>query len=149
MNTTINAGQVLQSKACCYHATGPNTTAFDALEIMANKNIGALLVMENNKLVGVFSERDYARKVILKGKSSKGCTVGELMSSPPITVGPKASLTDCMVLMTKNNIRHLPVIDNGVLKGVMSIRDVVSKIISDQEMVIEQLENYISDVEYK
>ena len=149
MYTSISVGQVLQSKGCCYHAVGPDTSAYDALGIMADKNIGALLVMENNRLVGVFSERDYARKVILKGKSSKGSTVRELMSSPPICVEPKTSLKECMVLMTKNNIRHLPVLDNGVLKGIVSMRDVVFKIISDQEMVIEQLENFIGDVEYK
>jgi CBS domain-containing protein len=148
MYTSITAGQVLQSKGQVFHAVGPDMLAYDALEIMSDSNIGALLVVENGHLQGVFSERDYARKVILKGKSSKTTVVRELMSSPPIFVSPETSLKECMVLMTNNHIRHLPVLQNGAIKGVVSIGDVVNTVISEQEMVIEELENYIEGNEY-
>jgi CBS domain-containing protein len=139
---------VLRAKGPGFHAIGPEATAYDALEIMAEKNIGAMLVVENGRLVGVFSERDYARKVILRGKSSKGTTVRELMSSPPITVNMDASMRDCMVLMTENRIRHLPVMDKDLLWGVVSIGDVVNTIISEQEKAIQDMENYIAGNEY-
>jgi CBS domain-containing protein len=139
---------VLRAKGPGFHAIGPEATAYDALEIMAEKNIGAMLVVENGRLVGVFSERDYARKVILRGKSSKGTTVRELMSSPPITVNMDASMRDCMELMTENRIRHLPVMDKDLLWGVVSIGDVVNTIISEQEKAIEDMENYIAGNEY-
>ncbi len=148
MYTSITVGQVLRTKGYGFYAIAPDATAYDALERMADKNIGALMVMENGKLVGVFSERDYARKVILKGRSSKSTTVRELMSSKPICVDPDKSLRDCMVLMTQNHIRHLPVMDNDVLLGVVSNRDVVDTVISDQAEAIEKLENYISGTEY-
>lgn len=149
MYTSITAGQVLQSKGKGLHEVGPDMTAYDALEIMADKNVGALLIVENGHLKGVFSERDYARKVILRGKSSKSTLVQELMSGPPISVSPGTSLQECMVLMTKNHIRHLPVLDNGAIKGVVSIGDVVSMVISEQEIVIEKLKNYIGGNEYR
>jgi CBS domain-containing protein len=149
MQTTITVSQLLRAKKQGFYAVVPDIIAYDALEIMAEKNVGALLVVENGKLMGVFSERDYARKVILKGKSSKSTTVRELMSSPPIVIGPEASLQDCMVVLTQNHIRHLPVIDNGVLTGVVSIGDVVNAIISEQHVVIEQLKDYIGGNEYK
>jgi CBS domain-containing protein len=148
MYTAITVSQVLRSKGQGFHAVGPEATAYDALEIMADKNIGALLVVEDGRLIGVFSERDYARKVILKGKSSKGTTVRELMSSPPISVGMDASMQDCMVLMTINRIRHLPVVDHDLLRGVVSIGDVVNTIMSEQEKAIADLENYIAGNEY-
>jgi CBS domain-containing protein len=148
MYVSITVGQVLRAKGHGFHAVGPEATAYDALEIMAEKNVGALLVIEGGKLAGVFSERDYARKVILKGKSSKNTKVRELMSSPPITIGSQTSLRDCMVLMTENHIRHLPVINDGVLMGVMSIGDVVNAIISEQTTAINELENYIAGNEY-
>jgi CBS domain-containing protein len=116
---------------------------------MAEKDVGALLVVEGGKLIGVFSERDYARKVILKGKASKNTSVRELMSSPPIAVAPDASLRDCMVLMTNNRVRHLPVIDHETLVGVISIGDVVNAIISEQEATIEELEEYIAGTGYQ
>jgi CBS domain-containing protein len=122
--------------------------AYEALELMADKNIGAILVVENKNLVGVFSERDYARKVILKGKSSKMTTVGDLMSSPPITAGPELTLRECMMLMTANHIRHLPILEGGTLIGVVSIGDVVNAIITEQQEQIEELENYITENEY-
>lgn len=149
MSTTITVGQVLKAKGYGFHGIGPEATAYDALEMMAEKNVGALLVMENGRLIGVFSERDYARKVILKGKSSKNTAVRELMGSPPIHVAPKASLKECMVLMTNNHVRHLPVMDNGALLGVISIRDAVNAVISEQESTIEELEEYIAGTGYR
>jgi len=140
---------VIRRKGNGYHAIGPDATAYDALEIMSEKNIGALLVVENGTLAGVFSERDYARKVILEGKSSKDTAVRELMSSPAITVDMKQSLRDCMVLMNHSCIRHLPVLDNNILMGVVSIRDVVDSIIASQESTIEELEEYIAGTGYR
>jgi CBS domain-containing protein len=148
MYTDITVGQVLRAKGSGYHAISPDATAYSALELMAEKDIGALMVMENDKLVGIFSERDYARKVILKGKASKSTTVREIMTSSPIWIKPAMTLMDCMVLMTKKHIRHLPVMDNDVLLGVLSTRDVVGTIISDQESTIENLENYIAGTGY-
>jgi CBS domain-containing protein len=149
MYTSITVGQVLRTKGHGFHAAGPETTAYDALEIMAEKNVGALLVVESGRLIGVFSERDYARKVILRGKSSKSTTVREIMSSPPISVSPGTSLRDCMVLMTNNRVRHLPVKEHDVLLGVVSIGDVVNTIISDQESTIAELEDYIAGTGYR
>jgi CBS domain-containing protein len=148
MNTSISVGQVLRAKGYGYHAISPDATAYSALELMAEKNRGVLMVMENEKLVGVFSERDYARKVILKGKASKSTTVREIMTGSPITIRPSMTLWESMVLMSQNHIRHLPVVDNDVLLGVLSNRDVVKKLISDYESTIEKLENYISGNEY-
>jgi CBS domain-containing protein len=149
MNTTIMVSQVLKKKGQGFHGIGPEATAYDALEVMAEKNVGALLVVEEGRLAGIFSERDYARKVILQGKSSKNTTVRELMSSPPISVVPETSLQECMVLMTKERIRHLPVMTNGMLTGVVSIGDVVNAIISEQETTIEELEEYIAGTGYR
>jgi len=149
MITVISVGQVIRKKGNGFYAIGPEATAYDALEIMAEKNVGALLVLENGTLAGVFSERDYARKVILKGKSSKETTVRELMSSPAITVALHQSLRDCMVLMNRGHVRHLPVMDNDVLMGVVSIKDVVSAIIAAQESTIEELEEYIAGTGYR
>jgi CBS domain-containing protein len=148
MQTSITVSQVLRAKGHGFHAVGPEATAYDALEIMAEKNVGALLVIENGELAGVFSERDYARKVILKGKSSKNTKVRELMSSPPITVGTQTSLRECMVLMTEHHVRHLPVMSNGVLLGVLSIGDVVNAVISEQATAINDLADYIAGNEY-
>lgn len=119
-------------------------TAYKALEIMANKDIGALLVIDEEQLVGIFSERDYSRKVILKGKSSKKTTVGELMTSPVFSISPEKSIEECMILMTAKHCRHLPVIESGKLIGVISIRDVVSTIITTQKVEIEDLRTYIA-----
>ncbi len=148
MYTSITVGQVLRQKGHGSHGIAPDALAYEALELMADKNIGALMVMENGNLVGVFSERDYARKVILKGRTSKSTTVRELMSSKLISASPEMLLRDCMVLMAQNHIRHLPVMDKDVLLGVLSNRDVVDTIISDQADAIESLENYISGTEY-
>lgn len=149
MITTITVDRILKRKGYGFHSVGPESTAYEALEIMAEKNVGALPVVESGRLIGVFSERDYARKVILKGKSSKSATVREVMSGPPITVGRETPLRDCMVLMTENRVRHLPVMDHEVPLGVVSIGDVVSAIISDQESTIEELEDYIAGTGYR
>ena len=149
MYSSITVGQVLRKKGHSFITIGPDASAFDALEAMEEKNVGAVLVVENGRLIGVFSERDYARKVILKGKSSKNTRVRELMSGSPVTVNSATSLRDCMLLMTERHVRHLPVTDNDVLTGVLSMRDVVNIIISDQESTIEELEEYIAGTGYR
>lgn len=149
MYTAITVGQVMRKKGYGYHGIGPGATAYDGLEVMAEKNIGALLVVEEGRLIGVFSERDYARKVILKGKASKSTTVRDVMTGSPISVNPAMTLRDCMVMMTHNRVRHLPVLDNGVLLGVVSIGDVVNSIISEQESTIEELQEYIAGTGYR
>ena len=122
----------------------PQSSTFEALELMAEKNIGALLVLENDKVIGIFTERDYARKVVLKGKSSKTTNVGELMTSEVLYVSPEATIEDCMALMTQKRARHLPVLDAGKLAGVVSIGDVVKAVITDREFTIRELERYIT-----
>jgi CBS domain-containing protein len=144
MYNTMTVHDILRSKGNGYLAMPPGATAYAALEVMADHNVGALLVMDEGKLVGVFSERDYARKVILLGKSSRSTTIGELMSSPPICASPGSTLHDCMVLMTTNHIRHLPIMEVRTVVGVVSLGDVVGLIIRSQEATINQLENYIS-----
>ncbi|MDH4162476.1 MAG: CBS domain-containing protein [Nitrospirota bacterium] len=148
MYDSIRVSDVLRKKGQGYLGIGPKAMAYDALELMAQKNVGALMVVDEGRLVGVFSERDYARKVILKGKSSKSTTVEDLMSSPPICARPQMTMNECMVLMTAHHVRHLPVLDGGTVAGVVSIGDVVATIIKDQEATIHQLENYISGEEY-
>ena len=143
MDTARTVRDILRKKGHGYWGVPPRTMAYDALEMMSEKNIGALLVVDRQNLVGIFSERDYARKVILKGKSSRTTTVEELMSSPPICAGLDMTIHECMVLMSKNQIRHLPVLDKGVLSGVLSVSDVVADIIETQEATIHQLEGYI------
>ncbi|MDA0689896.1 MAG: CBS domain-containing protein [Proteobacteria bacterium] len=121
----------------------PNATVYEAIQMLADKRVGALLVMEDSKLLGIISERDYAREVILKGRASKETRVKDIMSSNVITVSSTAGVQDSLGLMTNNRIRHLPVVDGGVVQGVISMGDLVKDIISDQQSTIEQLENYI------
>ncbi|MFQ6023705.1 MAG: CBS domain-containing protein [Acidiferrobacterales bacterium] len=139
---TVN--ELLQAKGHDYWSVTPDTSVFDALKMMADKNVGALLVLEAETLVGLLSERDYARKVILKGRSSKKTPVKEIMSENVVYVTPDRTVEECMALMTDKRIRHLPVMEGNRLMGVISIGDVVKAIISDQEFMIEQLEHYIS-----
>jgi signal-transduction protein with cAMP-binding, CBS, and nucleotidyltransferase domain len=148
MYASKSVSEVLHRKGQGYWAVSPHTTAYDALELMAEKNIGALMVMDEKRLIGMFSERDYARKVILKGKSSRTTSVQELMSSPPICATPGMNLRECMALMTSNHIRHAPVVENGVVLGLLSLGDVVAATIADQEEVIIQMENYIVGDDY-
>ena len=148
MYSTVTIGQVLHAKGHGFFAISPGASAYAALEMMADKNVGALLVVEYGRLVGVFSERDYARKVILKGRSSKSTTVAELMSCPPICAGSALTIRDCMALMVNNHIRHLPIVDNGVIIGLVSIGDVVKTVISEQDTAIQALENYVTGNDY-
>jgi len=122
----------------------PDTPVYHALEIMVEKNVSALLVMENDKLAGIFTERDYARKVVLKGKSSKDTPIGEIMTKDLITVKPNSTIDECMELMTGKYIRHLPVVENDKLAGIISIGDVVRHIIQEQKSIIGHMEQYIA-----
>ena len=135
---------VLGKKKKGIFAISPDASVYDALVLMAEKEVGALLVMRGNDLVGVISERDYARKIALMGRSSKETDVSEVMSSPPMTVSPRATVTECMQLMTDKRRRHLPVVDNGVVVGIVSIGDLVNWIVSSHEKTIEQLHGYIA-----
>jgi CBS domain-containing protein len=126
------------------HAIAPTASVFDAVKLMALKNIGALLVMEQDRIVGVFTERDYARKVVLMARSSKDTPVTDVMTTAVIYVRPDQTSEDCMALMTQNRVRHLPVIDDGKLIGLISIGDLVKGIISEQKFIIEQLQHYIT-----
>jgi CBS domain-containing protein len=121
----------------------PDKSIFDALEMIADKNVSDLLVLESGKLVDIFTERDYARKLILKGKSSKNTKVSDLMTKNILYVGSKNTIEDCMKLMTGKRVRHLPVIGTGRLIGIVTIGDLVKQIISEQQSTIHQLENYI------
>lgn len=136
--------QLLTSKGHDVWSIAPDTTVLNALQLMADRKIGALLVLDEDKLVGVFSERDYARKVVLKGKSSKDTSVGDVMSSNIVRVVPDQTTELCMSLMTEKRVRHLPVVDGDKVIGVISIGDVVKAVIADREDVIEQLEQYIA-----
>jgi CBS domain-containing protein len=136
---------MLKTKGHEIWSVSPYATVFEALEMMADKDIGALLVIEDGKLVGIFSERDYARKVILKGRASKDTAVSELMTQTVFCVNPENTLEDCMALMTSKQIRHLPVVSNERLAGMITLGDVVKRIISDQEFTIHQLESYVYD----
>ncbi|RMG32063.1 MAG: CBS domain-containing protein [Bacteroidetes bacterium] len=140
----ISVNQLLRQKGNELWTISPDASVFEALQLMAEKNIGALPVVENDRLVGIFSERDYARKVILKGKSSHQTQVRELMSSPVHHVKGRRTMEDCMRLMTEKRIRHLPVVENGQLVGIITIGDVVKAVISQQQNTIRDLENYIS-----
>jgi len=135
--------QLLQGKGGGVLSVTPQSTVYDALKLMAEKNIGALLVMSNGKLEGILSERDYARKVILLGKSSHELEVREIMSDEVVTVTPVQTVDDCMALMTGRRIRHLPVLDNGKVIGVLSIGDLVKAVIAMQQQTIQELESYI------
>ncbi|MDP9782438.1 CBS domain-containing protein [Pseudomonas fluorescens] len=125
------------------HSIAPEQTVLEALQIMAEKNVGALPVIEDGQVVGVFSERDYARKMVLKGRSSVGTPVRTIMSAPVITADSQQSIDRCMEVMTDSHLRHLPVLDNGQLIGLLSIGDLVKEAIVEQADLIRQLEHYI------
>jgi CBS domain-containing protein len=144
MDLVDTVRSVLKQKGQNVWSVAPEALVYDAIEMMADKRIGALLVISGDKLVGVISERDYARKVILKGKSSKQAEVKEIMTSPVIFVAPEQTVEECMKIMTNHRIRHLPVVENEKVVGVLSIGDLVKWIISAHEETIHQLHNYIA-----
>ena len=138
------AAQILSSKPDrTIHTITPAASVYDALKLMADKNVGALLVIEGEKIAGIITERDYARKMILMGRTSKDTPVRDIMASEVLYVRPDQTSEECMALMTENRIRHLPLIDGGKLVGLISIGDLVKDIISEQRFTIDQLEHYI------
>jgi len=140
--TTVN--QLLKHKGHSVWSVAPNASVYEALESMAEKGVGALVVLRDGKLAGIFSERDYARKVILKGRSSKDTPVREIMTEKVYYLKPDQTVEDCMALMTEKRIRHLPVVVDDQVVGLISIGDVVKSIISEQKFMIEKLEQYIT-----
>jgi CBS domain-containing protein len=137
------ASQLLKHKGRVIYSVPPDAPVLDAIREMAEHGVGALLVMQGDKLMGVLSERDYARKVILKGRSSSETLVSQIMSTPVLTVKPDESINDCMRLMTERRVRHLPVVENDHVIGVLSIGDLVRAVVEEQKQTIEQLEHYI------
>ncbi|HLT82022.1 MAG TPA: CBS domain-containing protein [Cyclobacteriaceae bacterium] len=135
---------ILEEKGHAVVSVPPSVTAFNALEVMRDMNVGGLLIVDQDTLVGIFTERDYARKVILKGKHSREIPVSELMTPNPITVTQDTSIEECMTLMTNKHIRHLPVMEGDSIVGVISIGDVVRFVIEEQRYIIEHLEQYIT-----
>jgi CBS domain-containing protein len=139
-----SVAQILKTKPeQTVHTITPSTSVFEAVRRMAEKNIGALLVMEDVNIVGIITERDYARKIVLIGRSSKETAVRDIMTSPVMYVRPDQTNEECMALMTDNRVRHLPVMDSGKLIGIISIGDLVKDIIAEQKFTIQQLEHYI------
>ncbi|HEY8708592.1 MAG TPA: CBS domain-containing protein [Burkholderiaceae bacterium] len=136
---------ILKSKANpAVHTIGPAASVFEAVQAMAQKDIGALVVVEHDQIVGMITERDYARKVALMARASRDTPLREIMTSPVMYVRPHQTSEQCMALMTENRLRHLPVMEGGQLIGLISIGDLVKNIISEQQFIIEQLEHYIS-----
>ena len=136
--------QILEAKGHDVWSTSPDSTVFDAVKLLSDKGIGSLVVMEDDKLVGIITERDYARKIILEGKSSRKTPVKDVMTKRVLVVGPERSVDDCMALMTKKQCRHLPVVQDERVVGVISIGDLVKAIIAEQQILIDQLLQYIS-----
>jgi len=144
MKLVERIGYLLRHKGRQVWSVGTEASVYEAIEMMSDRHVGALMVIEGGELVGVISERDYARKVILQGRSSKETVVREIMNSPVISVSPDHTVDDCMRIMTHHRIRHLPVVDASGVAGVISIGDLVNWIISAQEETIHQLHNYIT-----
>lgn len=136
--------QILQNKKKGVFSVRPDLSVYEALEVMMDKNISALLITEGKVLLGIFTERDYARKIILQGKASRDTSIKDVMSRKVITVTLNTSIEECMKIMTDNHIRHLPVVENSEVTGMISIGDLVKNIMEAQEATIKQLENYIS-----
>ena len=136
--------ELLKAKPARVVKVSPELSVLEAIKVLATEDVGAAIVMSGDTLAGILSERDYTRKVILKGRSSESTRVEEIMTRNVVVVTPRAKARDCMALMIENNIRHLPVVDNGRVTGMVSIRDIVGDIIADQDFTIEQLEHYIS-----
>ena len=136
--------ELLKHRTLGNWSLSPKDRVFDALQALSDHNVGALMVLDNGKLVGVFSERDYTRKIALAGKSSKDTCVQEIMTPNVITVSPQVRTRDCLALMSQKKIRHLPVVDGDTVLGMISIRDIMNDIIADHEMTISHLEHYIN-----
>ena len=143
METMTTVRQILRKKGDQVWWVDPDATVYSVLELMAEQNIGAVLVMREGRLLGILSERDYARKVILLGRASATTLVRDIMSANVVCVRPDQTVAECMALMTVRRFRHLPVLEHGRIVGVISIGDVVKEVISEQQFIIEQLENYI------
>lgn len=141
----ITLSNVLDTKGRNVWSVSPQCSAYEALELMAEKDVGALVVIDQGKVVGMFSERDYARKLTLKGKLSRETPVADVMTKPVCYVLPWTSLSECMALMTNKHVRHLPVIESDTLIGIVTIGDVVKAIISEQESVIQELKSYVDE----
>ncbi len=139
-----NVSQILERKGSQVIAIGEDEPVLEAVRLMAEHHIGAVLVMRGDELAGIASERDYARKVVLQGRSSSDTPVATIMSSPVVCVGPSESVSDCMAIMTERHIRHLPVLDGGRILGIVSIGDLVKELIEDQKQEISFLQQYIS-----
>ena len=144
MKSSVPISSLLHHKSSVLWSIPPETTVFEAIKLMAEKNIGALLVLSDGRLVGLFTERDYARKIVLQGKSSKETRVREIFTGVVITVKPHDSVEDCMKLMTEHRVRHLPVVEGEKVVGLVSIGDLVNWIISTQSAQIDQMAQYIS-----
>ena len=144
MKTTIR--QLLDNKGYMIHGIAPESMVIDAIKLMSEAGIGALLVLEDGNLVGIISERDYTRKVILQNRSSLNTPVKDIMTSKVLYMMPEQTVEECMVLMSKHRIRHMPIMENGKPIGVLSIKDAMNHIISEKDFIINQLENYISGV---
>jgi CBS domain-containing protein len=144
MEIAGSVGSILAHKGSAVWSTAPNSMVFDAIQLMADKNVGALPVVDNGQLVGMISERDYTRKVILKGKSSKDTPVREIMTQELVTVNVADTVSECMRVMTDRRIRHLPVMEGKKMIGLVSIGDLIRKIISAQTATIDNLEKYIT-----
>ncbi|HQV05851.1 MAG: CBS domain-containing protein [Chitinophagaceae bacterium] len=134
---------ILQAKGNEIFSVSPDTTVYAALEILFEKNISALVILDQQKPKGIFTERDYARKVVLKGKSSKETTIKEIMTADLITISPECSIEEAMQIMTNNHIRHLPVVEQEKMTGIISIGDVVKFLLKEQQFIIDTMENYI------
>ena len=141
MKTSIR--NILQTKGSTVHSVSPQTSVFDALRKMEEANVGALVVMDGDKLAGIISERDYARKIVLMGRTSPDTPVSAIMSTKVICATPEQTVEECMGMMTAKAVRHLPVLDHKTVVGIVSIGDLVKTIIGEQQFVIEQLESYI------
>ena len=137
--------ELLRSRNTTLWHVKPEDTVFDALKVLAEHEVGALMVMERGRLVGILSERDYTRKVALQGRNSKETTVAEIMTRDVVVVTPQTRTRDCMALMSQRKIRHLPVVDGGSVLGMISIRDILDDIIADHELTIAQLQSYIAN----
>jgi len=141
---TTSVRQVLEAKGSATFSLSPGATVYEALELMAKNDVGSVVVADGDCLLGIFTERDDARKLILQGRSSKDTPVSDLMTSNILTVSPTQTIDDCMAMITENRVRHLPVVEKGQLVGIISIGDVVKAVIADQQRTIQQLSSYIA-----